>query len=161
MKATSTVVAVVTVVGAAAVLIANAVSGAINWTDMVTLAAAFTGFGLMGAVILRRHSRHRMGWLFVAILGFGLLNGFSGVALEVTNAPLVAALNDITWWPVSVLALVILPLWFPTGTAPTKRWRWVAWLAFVSLAAVITVDLVREDVCVRHANRDNGNGHRR
>ncbi len=46
---------------------------------------------------------------------------------------LVFALGNTIFWVQMVLGIVILPLIFPTGTAPGPRWRWFAWMAALGI----------------------------
>jgi hypothetical protein len=89
----------------------------------------------MGLLIVRRHPRHRIGWLL-------LVAGTSAVSL---------ALESYSWWvvqsdgpgpelaghvaawaslllsaPLPITAIVLVYLLAPTGHLPSPRWRWVA-----------------------------------
>ena len=130
-------------------LVYNAIYDIQEMSDVLFTIAAFGSFGLVGAIILRTDSRHRIGWLFAAIMLVGVVGGISAIAVEtwpmsalalVTNAP--------TWWPVMALILVFLPLWFPTGRPPTPRWRWVGWLAAIGLVGVVAQDLFEKRPCI-------------
>ena len=102
----------------------------------------------VGALVASRRPRNPVGWL---LLAFGLLVVVSLVAvgyvaygllarpgaLPATDAAvvLVYALND-SGAPVPVLALALLLT--PTGSLPSRRWRWLGFaLAAVAVASVI------------------------
>jgi signal transduction histidine kinase len=90
---------------------------------------AFAGLGL---AIARKHPAHRIGWLCLAA-GAGCALGdlaeayltcaLSGPALP-AGATL-AAWYQYTLMPVLIVVpmFVLLPLWFPTGSAPSVGWR--------------------------------------
>lgn len=76
-----------------------------------------------------------------------LLNEYMAVAAAVgLPLPRVAAvLAQFGWWPTMLLVMVLLPLLFPTGTFLSNRWRAVAVVAAMGLAAALlapTYDLL-------------------
>jgi hypothetical protein len=107
----------------------------------VTFILSFVAFAPMGAVIASRRPENPIGWL---ACGIGLLNVVSAAAYEyaahallvdpgsLPGGGLASWLSTWTWAP--GLALVaFLMLLFPTGSPPTRRWRWVGWVAAVNI----------------------------
>ena len=113
-------------------------------------AQAITGplFAAIGAVILQRRPRHVMGWLFVAL-------GVASSLDELTRG--IVARQDLPsgepWMPPLLLASdalggliwiaysAFLPLLFPDGKVPSRRWRPVLW-ALVSISVIVTVGIL-------------------
>ncbi len=109
-------------------------------------ASIFVGatFGSVGAVVARRRPDNSIGWLFCAI---GILFAIQAFVVEYTITGILATPGQLpyatqigwilTWiWVIpSGLALIYLPLLFPTGRLLSRRWRPVAWLGALSLAA--------------------------
>ena len=99
-------------------------------------------FGSVGAVVAVRRPGHAIGWLFLAI---GALFAFEALCIEYTVAgavaipgrlpgvTLVAWLLTWLWIPPVGLALIYLPLLFPTGRLLSTRWRPVAWFGAAAL----------------------------
>jgi hypothetical protein len=114
--------------------------------DAVTLYLAFTGFMVVGAVIVDRRPDNRIGWIFSAI---GLLAATGVLATEYATYAYVtrpgslpgaiwAAWYQQQWWfPMLALICAATPLLFPTGRLPSARWRPIA-----ALAALVTVALM-------------------
>jgi hypothetical protein len=100
-------------------------------------------FAVVGALILTRQPHNRIGWLFCAFGFSGSLNGaLDAYALYGLAARPDAGLPDATaaawvaswsWAPAFFLSLMLLPLLFPTGRLPSRRWRPVAWLIVLSI----------------------------
>lgn len=99
----------------------------------------FVVFAVVGAVIASRRPRHPVGWLLLAAplaAGFGEA-GRTYAALAIGTAtngpPTLAAALKAPSGPVTVtgivLGLVFIPLIFPTGRLPSRRWRVVPWAA--------------------------------
>jgi signal transduction histidine kinase len=97
--------------------------------------AGFLAFATLGALIVTRARERRIGWLYCAIGLAVLADSFSGnyaiVALVLAPNALPAGLAFgwiQTWsWILAVGLLVIfLPLLYPTGRLPSRRWRPVA-----------------------------------
>ena len=104
------------------------------------------GFSPLGALIVARHPRHAIGWLLLAAgLTQGLVN-FAGLyatyALRtrpgsLPAGPFMAWLSVWMWVPGYAILLAALPLLFPSGRLPSRRWRPVAWLAGAALIGII------------------------
>jgi hypothetical protein len=111
----------------------------------VALPLAFTGFMVVGAVLVARRPTNAIGWIFSAI---GLLAATGWPAMEyaayayltrpgsLPGASWVAWYQQQWWTPMLALILIATPLLFPTGRLPSARWRPVA-----AVAALVTVAL--------------------
>jgi signal transduction histidine kinase len=107
-------------------------------------------FGVVGALILRRHPGHAVGWLAV-LGGFTLaLSTFAGSyaawsfshgrVLPVTDVAV--WLRGWVWYPALSLLFVLVPALFPDGRLPSLRWRPLVWLVAVgSLVELVWVSL--------------------
>jgi signal transduction histidine kinase len=102
----------------------------------ITLAGA-------GALILRAHPRHPIGWLFC---GFALLNAVTadlaqGYALRAAQEDWPGSsaaewINSTSWLP-SGLGWILTFLLFPDGRLLGARWRIVPWVAGAGLALAL------------------------
>jgi hypothetical protein len=110
------------------------------------------GFPVAAVLILRSQPRNRIGWLLIAI---GLVWAICGSAadayarlgvrndLEVLpGAGVAALLSALVWVPGVGLMGTFLLLLFPDGRLPSPRWRPVAWLSGIVIAAMfVTLSL--------------------
>jgi hypothetical protein len=106
-------------------------------------------FSVTGWVI-HRHEPHPVGWLLHGV-GFcfastevgTVLAVFDGVGWELDAvARLFVAWTGFGWIPAIVLMTVFLPLLFPTGRPPSRRWWWVAAVGAAALVyAFVAVTL--------------------
>ena len=103
----------------------------------------------VGALLASRRPRHPVGWL---LLGLGLPVALSGVATGYAYYGLMArpgALPAADWAAqyhgVSILAalgaLQFVLLLTPTGSLPSSRWRWWAWVAGGSVVVALVTTL--------------------
>jgi len=106
---------------------------------VATLAVAFS---VVGALVASHRPENSIGWIFCAAALFqGLsISGYEyatyALITEPGSLPLGAEASWIGQWiwaPGLGLILVFLPLLFPDGRPPTRRWRWVAWLGGLSI----------------------------
>jgi hypothetical protein len=123
---------------------------------IVMIATLTVAFSVVGALIASHRPENPIGWIFCAAALFqGLSNSgyeYATYALitEPGSLPLGAEaswLGQWIWAPGLGLILVFLPLLFPDGRPPSRRWRWVAWLGGLSigLAVVSTTILLWPD----------------
>ena len=99
------------------------------------------GCALMGALIVRRHPRHPIGWLLcvASLLSVTLAADAYGIwALDRDNAAHEAWGHVALWagpllgWP-AFAALVLVFLIAPDGHLPSPRWRWAVWVTGTGL----------------------------
>jgi hypothetical protein len=114
--------------------------------SLVTLATLIVSFSVVGALIASHRSENLIGWIFLAAaLCYGLLSAGDEYAIYalLTNPgslPLGAEaswLGQWIWAPGLGLILVFLPLLFPDGRPPSRRWRPVAWLGGLSIGLAV------------------------
>lgn len=110
---------------------------------IVPLLVAFA-FPGVATLLIRQRPGNPIGWL---LLSFGLGVPFSILANGYGGRSLPALAGWFHWldrwmWVLTLVPLVtILPLVFPTGRLPDRRWRWALWLtiAGMALAALATM----------------------
>jgi signal transduction histidine kinase len=100
-------------------------------------------FSFLGLLILKHHPRHTVGWL-IMIVGFTaglnvLLGGYTDFDKDVLLGNSDKALNianllgHIIWWPVLILPITLVLLYFPDGKLLAPRWRIVAIAALLGM----------------------------
>jgi hypothetical protein len=99
--------------------------------------AWLTAFAVVGAMVASHRARNPIGWflgaipLFMASLFLGEAVYWRAARTHPHDPGLPAELGlwvaNVWWIPAVVLIFVFLPLLFPTGSPPARRWRLVAW----------------------------------
>ena len=111
----------------------------------VILLTQMVSFSVVGALIASHRPENPIGWLFLAAaLFYGLEIAGEEYAIYAlfTNPgslPLGAELAWLTEWiwaPGFGIILVFLPLLFPDGHPPSRRWRGVGWLGGLSIGLI-------------------------
>jgi hypothetical protein len=113
-------------------------------TDVTVLYAVYsTALVGAGALILRRHPRHPIGWLFC---GFAILNAVTadlaqGYALRAAHegwpgASGAEAVNTMSWLP-SGFGWILTFLLFSDGRLLGRRWSIVVWIAAAGMALAL------------------------
>jgi hypothetical protein len=109
------------------------------------VAALVVSFSVVGALIVSHRPENTIGWVFCAA---ALCQGLSEFGLEYAtyalitrsgSLPLAAEMSWLAEWiwaPGLGLILVFLPILFPDGRPPSRRWRPVAWLGGLSIILI-------------------------
>lgn len=106
-----------------------------------------------GMLILRSRPENPIGWLLMAwALGI-VLAGVSSVPLagldQAPDSPgfwmLTAIWFDGASWVFLIYPIFLILLVFPTGRLPSPRWRWLVWLAAVSVVAFGVLTALSEE----------------
>lgn len=117
----------------------------------VAFTLTFVAFPGIGALIAWHRPAHPVGWLFLAV-GVGLTSStfateYVGRAIFVgEELPLVtmaAWLGEWGWILAGGLAMILVPLLFPTGRPPSDRWRPFGWAAGIAIAVVLASQATR------------------
>jgi hypothetical protein len=110
--------------------------------DLSTL-FAFGTFAVVGGVLVA-HTGHRIGWLCLAVGVGGAMSGFTqeyatyaAARAGLPGTELAAWLQNWLWFPFVGIVFTFLPLLFPDGHLPSRRWRPLAWLALVDIALLV------------------------
>lgn len=116
-------------------------AGSARLDDAVVL--LFLAMGTLGLVITRPLPANPVGWLLLATgflaalqtLAIGLADPLAGTGAKWHQAPVAAALTSHAMWaPTTFVPLVLVPLLFPHGNLPSRRWRIVVAVAVVGIA---------------------------
>lgn len=125
---------------------------------------ALAASGVVGALIVSKHPRHPIGWMFSAT---ALLFGAQFFAREYAIQALVVAPGTLPfghaiawfgfWLEVPAVAVValFLPLLFPDGHLPSPRWRPAAFVAGASVAVAAVVTMVAPQTYVDYPSIRN------
>jgi hypothetical protein len=119
------------------------------------IAMAFAAYPTVGAIVASRRPGNAMGWLFLSIgvlIGVGALGwvyseyaiGIQGehTALGVAGAWVASWF----WYPTLGLTFLFTLLLFPDGRVPSRRWRPLAYVAAVALAAMTVLAALAERI---------------
>jgi hypothetical protein len=97
---------------------------------------AVVAYSSMGALLIRRVPANRIGALLLAagtaltagnvLLAYGSVG--ASAAPPWPGAAIVSVLGDVWYTAPFVIALVGVPLVFPDGRLPSRRFRWVVWV---------------------------------
>ena len=137
---------------AAACLIFNLLNGHTLYEMVLTgipttviLLTQMVSFSVVGALIASHRPENPIGWLFLAAaLFYGIEIAGEEYAIYALfknpgSLPLGAELAWLTEWiwaPGFGIILVFLPLLFPDGHPPSRRWRGVGWLGGLSIGLI-------------------------
>ena len=117
----------------------------------VILLTQMVSFSVVGALIASHRPENPIGWLFLAaalFYGIEIAGEEYAIYALFTNPdslPLGAELAWLTEWiwaPGFGIILVFLPLLFPDGHPPSRRWRGVGWLGGLSIGLICVLQSI-------------------
>jgi hypothetical protein len=103
-------------------------------------------FSVVGAIVVSRHPRNTIGWLFCGTGLVASLSSFTGGYADLwlasgfdarTLAETSAWFSSWLWIPLVLVPPSLLLLLFPDGRPPSPRWRPVAWCAVLGIVGFV------------------------
>ena len=135
-----------------------------GWFLDSLMGSAFMTFPGVGALIVSRLPGHRFGWLLLLIggmaatlvAGTGYAHWEIGVQGNINPiATLGASVYQWLWFPLLFTTATFLFLLFPTGTYPSRGWRWVGRAALLSIALITIPSMLPEELIGDNYRIDN------
>jgi hypothetical protein len=123
---------------------------AVGWTgyetaDVIVFLLTFPVLPVMGALLATRRPTHPIGWLFLAAaLGLAVsafAHGYGDYGIDAHPGSL-PGVGFVSWWGWSgwvafALLAVYIPLLFPDGRLPSRRWKPVAVVGAVAAQTLV------------------------
>jgi hypothetical protein len=122
------------------------------WDNSLHIPSAAVGaivYSALAVLIVSRHPRHTVGWLFLIVSFFCaqvlFLGGLQAMAQELPiNAALVRGLihsaGNVVWVPMYFIPLTLILQFFPDGRLPSRRWWPLTLAATVMIATTFAQD---------------------
>lgn len=113
---------------------------------------AMLWFAVIGALIVGRHQRHPIGWMFCgtalsfAAALFAQAYAIVAISAEHRGLPLGQLMAWLGFWismPGTAVIALFLPLLFPDGQLPSRRWRPIAWGAGALVVVAVLATMFR------------------
>ena len=108
---------------------------------------------LIAGFLVTKRPNHPISWLMAAGALSGGISGMSAEALppgltEMTGfQTLLGLFSAPSWYGMLLFVLVLIPLLFPTGSPPSPRWRWVAWVSVTTWVIMSAQWMLQESFC--------------
>jgi hypothetical protein len=124
------------------------------------LLVGFSAFAVVGAVLVAKRPANAIGWIMAAValmVSIFLAGDTYAAYVMVTRgqpdalAVIGAWIGSWYWYPLLVLVLVYLPLLFPDGRMPSRRWLPVAVLTGVGTLGVIVLGALADTLHLNEA----------
>jgi hypothetical protein len=123
--------------------------------DPVEGLTIFGGFGMfvvVGAVLVAKRPGNPIGWILSAaslLVGVSALETYAAYVMTTRGRPDWLAVvgvwaNSWYWFLFIVLAFIYLPLYFPDGRLPSRRWLPVAVIAGIGALVVIVLGMLAD-----------------
>ncbi len=125
------------------------------WGAAVVIAVVFP---VVGALIVSHHPANTLGWIFCAV---GVLTAISECTTEYATYSLLSGYGAppgiavATWFDswagnLAFTSLLFIPLLFPDGRPPSRRWRPVVWLTAVVIGVQAISTAFRPGLLQKH-----------
>jgi hypothetical protein len=122
--------------------------GLATYLNDIMILVGFGAFALVGSLLIAKRPRNPVSWIMVFI---GLMAGlfpaaetYAAYIMTTRGRPDPLAVfgawaNNLYWVPLLALALIYLPLLFPDGRLPSRRWLPVAIIAGMTVVGFVSI----------------------
>jgi len=117
------------------------------------LSVGFGLFAAMGALLIAKRPRNAVGWVLAGaallVITGGTGDSYAAWVMTTRGTPDALAVagawvQSWYWIPLLAVSFIALPLLFPDGRLPSKRWRPAALLVVVGLAGLVVAGMVTD-----------------
>ncbi len=131
-----------------------------NSVENALLLVGFSAFAVVGALLVAKRPTNAIGWIMaaVALMVSIFLAGdsYAAYTMIIRGQPdglavFGAWIGGWYWYPLLVLVLVYLPLLFPDGRMPSRRWLPVAVLTGVGTLGMIVLGALADSLHLNEA----------
>ena len=131
-----------------------------NSVENALLLVGFSAFAVVGALLVAKRPTNAIGWIMaaVALMVSIFLAGdsYAAYTMVIRGQPdglavFGAWIGGWYWYPLLVLVLVYLPLLFPEGRMPSRRWLPVAVLTGVGTLGMIVLGALADSLHLNEA----------
>lgn len=132
------------------------VIGELNRTDgdgEVGIVLSIILVTLIAALLVAKRPGHVVSWLMAGAAVFGGIAGLSASVWAPGTTELsalqavIAAVSGPSWFGLLLFIFVLIPLYFPTGAPPSRRWTWVALAPSVGWVVMSVLWAFQERFC--------------
>ncbi|MDP9321443.1 MAG: hypothetical protein M3P16_10155 [Chloroflexota bacterium] len=122
----------------------------IGWADVFSFGLGILAFGIVGALIVTRHPRHPIGWIYTAT---GLLIGLAGFSLTYSRlaqqlflpfSQVADAVFGVTFFAGFLLPITLGLLLFPDGHLVSRGWRAAVLITGIGYVGIVGVNALAE-----------------
>jgi hypothetical protein len=130
--------------------------------DDVVLWVGFGAFAVVGSLLVAKRPTNAIGWIMAAValmVAIFQAGGTYAVYVMATRGQpdalaVVGAWTGLWyWWLVIVLVIIYLPLLFPDGRLPSRRWLPVAVLPGIATLSLVVLGALKDTLLVEGAGR--------
>lgn len=121
-----------------------------------------TLIAILGDYLVAKRPEYRLGWV---LAWTSIVAGLTAIpnnllpepqpALTLAEGFVAVVMGNVSWGFMFWMGIGLFLLLFPTGRAPSPRWRWVAWLGFGSAALAIPLELLNSQWCYSWGEEPN------
>jgi hypothetical protein len=131
-----------------------------NSVENAVLLVGFSAFAVVGAVLVAMRPTNTIGWIMaaIALMVSTFLTGDSYAAYVMVTrghpdalAVVSAWIGSWYWLTLLVLVLIYMPLLFPDGRLPSRRWLPIAVLAGVGMLGIVVLGALADTLPLNEA----------
>ena len=123
-----------------------------NPVEDAIMSVGFGMFALVGALLVARRPKNPIGWILGAtslVVAVSALESYAAYVMTTTGRPDLLAVvgawaNGWYWFLFIVLAFIYLPLYFPDGRLPSRRWLPVAVLSGAGALVLVVLGMLAD-----------------
>lgn len=140
-------------IGIMGLLLVGEIAGTADTDDENGIMISIALVAAIAGLLIAKRPDNRISWILAFAATAGGLAGISASFLptgleqiEWWQVPL-AIVGGPTWFALLLSILVLIPLYFPSGSPPGPRWGWIGPMAFTAFGVMSALYVIQERFC--------------